>query len=341
MEIDEFHHSDSVWTWRPNTRRRKASLWLPYFESVERLPKGKGDRYRFSYNGGEIECHLKGIDFLMFYGASGSLPIAFLDKLNTYRIPLMIHRRNMPRPYLFFPDIGEQEIDVLSEQVRARDNQIRRCYIARTLIRERLRNFEDHIEITDTHLRSLARARSVKRIRQIESEHSRRYWKAWYASNGHPDVSRRNRNHFVNEALNAGSFFLSGILLRWVLFHKMSPNHGYLHTPTSYSALIYDLIEPYRYLVEDSVVAALEKVGEGDESRLTGAALSAIKLTLEKEVYVPAPRQTVRQKNLLHGCVLALRSYLIGETRKLVIPVRGIKKGGRPLKVAYRLPGAR
>ena len=103
MEINELQHPNSVWTWKSSPRRGKASLWLPYFSKVTKL---KGDRYTFEYNGGDVTAHLKEIDFIMFYGASGDLPVKFLDALNTYKIPLVIHRRNLSDPYLpIYPDL--------------------------------------------------------------------------------------------------------------------------------------------------------------------------------------------------------------------------------------------
>ena len=60
---------------------------------------------------------------------------------------------------------------------------------------------------------------------------------------------------------------------------------------------------------------------------------------LEETVYVPATRQVVRRKNLLHGNVLALRAYLAGDMRRFIVPAEGERSGGRPLKVSFRLPG--
>lgn len=91
MEIGEFQHQDFVWTWKSNRAGSRVSLWLPYFDGVERV---KGTRYRFRYNGGEFEADLKQVDFIMLYGASGTLPVQFLDDLNTQRITLFVHRRN-------------------------------------------------------------------------------------------------------------------------------------------------------------------------------------------------------------------------------------------------------
>jgi CRISPR/Cas system-associated endonuclease Cas1 len=67
------------------------------------------------------------------------MPLAFLDDLAVHRIPLLVHRRNLPDPYVFVPGGRRDDADILSAQIRARDNQTKCAYVARTLIRERFR----------------------------------------------------------------------------------------------------------------------------------------------------------------------------------------------------------
>lgn len=62
-------------------------------------------------------------------------------------------------------------------------------------------------------------------------------------------------------------------------------------------------------------------------------------IRLQEIVYVPQTRQEIKRKNLLHGIVLSLRSYLLGETKRFVVPTEGTKNGGRPMKLSFRLPG--
>jgi CRISPR/Cas system-associated endonuclease Cas1 len=120
----------------------------------------------------------------------------------------------------------------------------------------------------------------------------------------------------------------------------MSPQHGFLHRPTDYPSLVYDLIEPYRYISEEAVAQAIQQSGVEDKN-LTISSLNLIKQMMEETVYVPATRQKVRRKNLLHGAVLAMRAWLLGDMARLVIPEEGVSKGGRPPKVSYTLPGER
>ena len=342
MEIDSFQHPDFIWTWKSSKRSKRASLWLPYFQKVERLPKGKSDRYCFEFNGGEVTCHLKEIDFLMLYGATGELPVAFLDRLATYKIPLMIHRRNMPRPYVFFPSIDTDNNDVLTSQILYRENQIRRAYIARALIRERMHGFQDTINISQSDFNKLSSARSIEKIRGIEARITKRYWANYYKEIGFSGLSRRGSNHPLNNALDAMSYFMYGITLRWILFHKLSPCHGYLHESTTYPSLCYDLMEPYRYLIENAARKSIQKLNSDvSDIDITGASINQLKDDLDEVVYIPSARMNVSRKNLLHGVVLALRAYLLKDTSRFIVPKEGKKSGGRPMIPGYRLPGAR
>jgi CRISPR-associated endonuclease Cas1 len=334
MEINELQHPDSIWTWKSNTRRQKASLWLPYFSNVTKL---KGDRYCFEYNGGSVTTHLKQIDCIMLYGASGDLPVKFLDALNTYKIPLIIHRRNLSDPYFFLPTYRADQQDILTAQITHRQNQIKSVYIARTILRERLGAMNSASLTGIRDYRPLSRTRSMKELRLIEAHETKRYWHNFYRQLNLEGTIRRDRHAPVNKALNAGSLFLSGIILRWVLYHRLSPQHGFLHTQTNYPSLVYDLIEPFRFIIEQSVHQACNETD--DDKNLVAYSIERIKVLLNEKVYVPATHQLVYRKSTLHGIVLALRAYLVGDMKRFLIPVEGIKKGGRPPKVSYRLPG--
>jgi len=338
LEINELNHPDSIWTWKSHSRRGKTTLWLPYFQQVTPT-KGKRDTYCFEWNAGEVDIHLKDIDSILLYGASGDLPVKFLDKLSSYKIPLLIHRRNMPRPYCFLPSPGTDTNDIVTQQILKREHLTKRCYIARTLVAARLAASQQWVTFPKHIYRKLRHARSVQEIREIEAHATRRLWREYFKSIGTPGVSRRDSDHRAVKALDACSFFFFGILLRWVLVHRLSPSHGFLHENTAYAALIYDLMEPYRYIMEHAVAQAVLQIGPEDKE-LTPLSLSFLRTEIdERKVYIPASRQVVRQKNLLHGIVLALRAYLSGEMKRFVIPQEGSRKGGRPIKTTYRLPG--
>lgn len=334
MEITELQHSDSIWIWKSSARNAKVTLWLPYLQKIEKI---KGKTYRFIYKGGEVNANLTKVDCIMLYGASGMLDVEFLDNLCTCRIPLLIHRRNMDQPMMFLPALRPDENDILGRQVLLRQNQPKATYIARTLILARFAGVG--IDLGLVQRRKLNSARNLTSVRILEAELSRRYWQQFFKKIGNPKATRREKSP-ITAALDAGSYFLFGIILRWVLVHRLSPTHGFLHTTTAYPALIYDLIEPYRYLIEEATTQAATEL-ETESEKLTAATLVNIKKKLEETVYVPMTKQYVRRKNLLHGGVLALRAYLSGDMQRLVIPMEGIKKGGRPPKVSYAIPGGR
>ena len=335
-ESPPLQHPDFVLTWKSTTRGLRESLWLPYLQSIEKLPRSKN--WRLAYNGGVIDTDLSRVDTILFYGATGDLPLAFLDAANEHRVVLILHRRNVPTPSMFLPSHGVDADDLLSKQILARLNMHDSAYVARTLIRSRFDSIGSSLPIAATTRKQLAACRNVDDVRAIEAVQSARYWDSFYTSLGLVDVRRRDCPHPINSALDASSFFLHGILLRWIVFHRLSPSHGFLHRPTSYPALVYDLIEPYRAWFE-SAVASAWRDGHRDTQCLTSAAIVRLKALLDDPVYAPVTMQTVRRKSLLHGIVLSLRAWLIGEQARFVVPAEGVRKGGRPFKVGFSIPG--
>ena len=322
-------HPDSIWTWSTSATKGRASLWVPYLSRVEKVKVG----WLFVYNGGEFVANLSQVDTLLLYGASCDLPLAFLDALATERVPMLLHRRNLPHPYVFVPANRTDDADVLTAQVIARQNQTKCAYVARTLIAARFANVM--FKPPPGFYKRLAKQRSVDGVRSVEAMQSRRYWRMYFDFLGMSDDHRRAHNP-VSAALDAGSFFMYGVLLRWMLLHKLSPAHGYLHVTTGYPSLVYDLMEPYRYIFEAAVARAVTS-GAKD---LTAACLHGIKVALDEKVYATSHHVDVRRKNLLHGAVLALRAWLLGDTKRLVWPQEGERQGGRLPKTGYALPGS-
>jgi len=327
--MNEFQHPDSIWTWKSSVGKAKAALWIPYLQKLEKVKGG----WKVIYNGGDVVVDLKQVDCIMMYGATGDLPLSFLDELGSKRVPLLIHRRNLPEAFVFTPGIKRDDADVLTAQINARQKATKAAYVSRTLIRDRFKGIR--FPVAATFFKHLAQTRSVTDVRSMEAHQSRNYWLRYFEDLG-VDDSRRSDSP-IAAALDAGSFFIYGILLRWVLVHKMSPIHGFLHITSGYPSLVYDLMEPYRYIIEDAVALA----HKAEPKDLTAASLEAIKESLEEEVFVPSHRTMVRRKNLLHGAVLSLRAWLLGDTQRLVFPIEGQRIGGRKPKVGYLIPGSK
>jgi len=328
-------HPDSISTWP--SARGKASLWIPYFERVERV--GKSKKWMLYYRGGSVECSPTKCDHIMLYGATGALPTVFLDSLAVAGVVISIHRRNVPRPVLVLPYSTADADDVLSAQIARRSDLRSAAMIARTLVRERISTQSDfgRIAVSATTWKSLNQCRTIDGVRAIEANAAARYWESYFERLGASGQSRRGEGD-IKAALDALSVFLSGVVLRWILFHRLAPTHAFLHTPTTYPSLVYDLIEPYRVWIEMAVADAWQAGARGEA--LVSAATDRLKSLLDEQVYVPTMQVFARRKALLHGVVLALRSYLVGDMKRFVVPMEGERVGGRPIKATYRLPGA-
>ncbi|MFW5703136.1 MAG: hypothetical protein ACOCXP_04200, partial [Candidatus Dojkabacteria bacterium] len=113
------------------------------------------------------------------------------------------------------------------------------------------------------------------------------------------------------------------------------------HEPSSYPALVYDLMEPMRGYAQKAVFEALEKsdLKNEDTEGLISISIEAIKEYMDKKVYVNATRQIVTVAELYHGAVLALRAYLLGEAKRFIVPIPGTPNGGRPVQAGYKLYG--
>ena len=211
----------------------------------------------------------------MIYGATGSLPVSFLDSLSVHGIHLLIHRRGMPQPYIFLPSQGNLSRDVLTQQIMARNHSNKRVYIARSLIKARLQSIGQTCPLSDAVFTRLGKARDLSAIRNIEAQVTKRYWSQYYSDLEMPSAIRRDKSLAINQALDACSFFMFGILLRWVTLHRLSPWHGFLHEPTTYASLCYDLMEPYRFWFEQAAKQSWIEVGD-DAQKLTAATINEL-----------------------------------------------------------------
>ena len=333
MKITELQHEDSIWTW-PSKKSKRVSLWIPYVQAIK--PKGK-KTWIISYNGGEVEFTVFEIDFILIYGDGGDIPVDFLDDLRSARVSLIIHRRNIAESLLFFTPTLVDKDDILTYQILTREHGTKNNYITKELVAARCRSMNNLGFVVANSSILAMRSMNEKSIRSSEAIISKRYW-GWFYEKLSIDSSRRSK-HPINSALDAGSKFLYGIILRWVLYHKFSPSHGFLHITSDFPSLVYDLMEPYRYIFELAVMQSYKP--EYDDKKMVQVTLSTLKAILEEEIYCPTVKKYIRRKNLCHGIVLSLRSYVLKDMKKFVIPIEGQKNVGRPLKIAYHIPGGK
>ncbi|MDR0957443.1 MAG: CRISPR-associated endonuclease Cas1, partial [Candidatus Nomurabacteria bacterium] len=307
-----------------------VSLWLPYLQSIK---ENKNGIFDFAYNGGEVQTRLDEVQSIMIYGdVDTDLDVRILDKIARSGVPIIIHRRTMTQPIYIVGGARPDPDDTLSAQLIKRSQSRIASHVARQILTAKMDSMKYLVKP-----KVLPQFASVKKLRNIEAVHAREYWKAWFAKLGHPEWTRREKNPAA-VALDAQSKFISGIILRWISYHHLSPYHGFSHEPTDYPSLVYDLIEPYRGIFEAKILTEWISGAIPTERYLTSA-IAITKELLDERVYVPLTRQIVTRHELLHGIVLSLKYYLLGRQRKFMVPMQGKPNGGRPPKVDFLLYG--
>jgi CRISPR-associated endonuclease Cas1 len=306
----------------------KLPIWAPYTQKIEAKKNGK---LYIKYNGGEVEEDLKKVHSIMLYGdVDEDISPKTLEVLALSGIPLIIHKRNMNISSLVLPSTRAMREDVLTAQILCRNDERKSKYIARELLKAKFKSMEWLLPVSP----ALNPRWSIKQMRNIEAHHSRAYWKVYY-SKLEQEGSRRTHGN-LKKSLDAVSKFVSGVILRWISYHHLSPFHGFLHESTEYSSLVYDLIEPFRGFIDKEVFSVAL---ENPEDKWLPYSIEGLKGGLKEIVYCPQTRQEVSRQELMHGVILALRAYLTGLGKRFIIPTEGLKKGGRPMKTNFRLPG--
>lgn len=310
-------------------------MWFPYTSSIEL----KNTTVGFVYKGGKYTTDIGAILSIMFYGGVCNLSEDFLQLCSRYRVPICIHRRNMPHAvWITYSITTSAKEDILTKQILYRINKKKSAHITRKLLHAKFKSMEWLVPYPSRFLQAYY---SVEDMRNIEAQHAKRYWKRYFELLGFNKYSRRGANNNIKTILDAVSKLISGVVLRYVIYHNMSPYHGFLHVPTDYPALVYDLMEPYRGYIEKIVFNTIQQAQteECGEKEFLGRCIIAIEHYLDEMVYTDATRQIVTFQELLHGIVLAVRSYLHKESAQFIVPIPGRPNGGRPVKTGYKLYG--
>lgn len=313
--------------------RRKLYIWLPYLHNFKVQPNS----VTFEYNGGKEKIQWKKIHSIMLYGESCNLSQDFIEKCSFYKIPIVIHRRNMPRATIISSSLSPDHENIITKQILYRENIKKRSYISKKLLQAK---FKSMSWIMPLERDLLYRVYKTEDMIAIEAWHAKRYWKEYFNRLDLEEV-RRKKNNIPQKTLDAVSKFISGIVLRWITYHNLSPYHGFLHKPTDYPSLVYDLMEPYRGYFDKVVFETLKEAKEKswECNQTIAASIENVKKFLDTKIYVEATRQIVTFQELLHGIVLALRSYLLGNTKRFIVPLPSKPNGGRPIKSGYQLYG--
>ncbi len=316
------------------SKNRRLPLWLPYTSSISI----KKTNVFFSYKGGEYSSDIKHIHSIMFYGAVCDIPESFLQLCVRNSVPLIIHRRNMSDAIWITPSVRTTtKEDVLEKQILARVNKKKTVHIVKRLLNAKFQSMRWLVAPPP----GFSAHQTVVGMRTIEAYHARAYWQKYFGLLKASQYSRRGGTNPIKSTLDAVSKLIHGVILRYILYHRMSPYHAFLHIPTDYPSLTYDLMEPYRGYVDkvvfDTIRYALETGCEPKE--YVARSIVAVEDLLNEVVYTHPTRQLVTFQELLHGSVLALRAYLQKEATRFILPIPSKPNGGRPVHAGYRLYG--
>ncbi len=311
---------------------RKDFYWFPYTSQIKKITsKGK---YKIEYKGGEEIIELGRTHSLLFYGSSQAIDMDFAEDCVKYGVPLLFHRRNIAKLVIISGGFRNDRDDTITAQLIARNNVRKKKHIARKLLEAK---FKSQTWLVDAPPK-LNKDQSVDDMRIVEAHHANLYWRRFYRSLGMSEETRRGKNELTS-VLDAYSKFLSGVVLRWITFHHLSPHHGFLHVQTDYPSLVYDLMEPYRGIYDRLVFENWRFLKGKEEQIRMGYAFEILKEHLRDDVYVGLTRQISARQELYHGSVLSLKHYLLGKQTTFAIPLPTKPNGGRPTKVSFIMYG--
>ncbi len=311
----------------------KLFLWLPYISDITL----KGKSVRFVFKGGKIKVNWNRIHSIMLYGNIIPLEQEFLEKCAFYKIPIVIHRRNMVRAVWIGNNYTSNREDLLTKQILVREDYRKRLHIVRRLL---LAKFKSMAWLIAPPTTSVFKLKSLEELRNLEANHAQVYWNNYYKALN-INSNRRHKDNIATTLLDATSKFVSSIILRWVHFHHLSPYHGFLHESTEYPSLVYDFFEPLRGYFDKVVfdtVREFKSKNLGYDGILS-ITIDKVKKFFDKKTYVHTTRQIVSIHELLHGVVLAFRAYLQRDAYRFIVPLPSKPKSGRPIKAGFVLYG--
>jgi CRISPR-associated protein Cas1 len=172
--------------------------------------------------------------------------------------------------------------DLRAAQFQAANDPKRKFAIAKALVEAKVArslqvldwlgqryDIDREVRIAKKEAARLANAHSVPQLRTVEGRVALRYWEAfrkalpeWLDFQGRMTMSHQNNaSDPFNAALNYGYGFLEAECRMAINVVGLEPAVGFLHDFSGYQtkqSLVYDLQEPFRWLVDLSVVQAFE-----------------------------------------------------------------------------------
>ena len=225
---------------------------------------------RFPYSSIIIDGHSGYVSLQAFHWLSrNKVPVFILDydgSMMSSILPPMPVKADLRVAQIHASEDPEKRFRIAHELVKAK---IQRSLDVLHWLRERY-DIEDKTGKTEREALALSKATSVNGLRMVEGRVAEQYWRAIQAvlpecfcfeSRLIRSGRANNASDPVNLALNYGYGVLEGEVRRAINTVGLEPSIGFLHESTgsqTRQSLVYDLQEPYRWLVEVCVIKAFE-----------------------------------------------------------------------------------
>jgi CRISPR-associated protein Cas1 len=246
--------------------------------------KSKSSPVRYLFPPRRIEY-----DSIILENATGNISLAALRWLSAHNIPIYFLDFDGSTISSILPPIPVKA-DLRVAQIRASNNNTEKTAIARAIVRgkicrslfvlEWLRtryDIERELRLAKGESERLSNASTVSQIRTVEGRVALRYWEALAKATpeqlrfqGRTTTSHNNNaSDPVNAALNYSYGFLKVECRTAINAVGLEPAVGFLHETSSAQtaeSLVYDLMEPFRFLADICVIQAFEsgKLGPSD-----------------------------------------------------------------------------
>lgn len=214
-------------------------------------------------------------------GHSGYISLQALHWLSRNKVPVFVMNFDGTMISSILPPMPVKA-DLRAAQILAANDSKKKFSIARALVQAKIArslqvldwlaeryDIPREIRVTRLEASKLRNASTVPDVRVVEGRVARRYWDAFAkVTPEHLDFCGRmtsshqnNASDPFNAALNYGYGFLEGECRKAINSVGLEPSVGFLHDFSDYQtkqSLAYDLQEPFRWLIDLSVVHAFE-----------------------------------------------------------------------------------
>jgi CRISPR-associated protein Cas1 len=214
-------------------------------------------------------------------GHSGYISLQALHWLSRNKVPIFVMNFDGTVISSILPPMPVKA-DLRAAQMQAANDSQKKFAIAKALVQAKIArslqvldwlgecyDIGRDVRLTKCEASKLSQVSDVSRLRTMEGRAALRYWEAFgKVLPEHLDFQGRmtsshqnNASDPVNLAMNYGYGFLEGEVRRAVNSVGLEPSVGFLHDFSDYQtkqSLVYDLEEPFRWLIDVSVLEAFE-----------------------------------------------------------------------------------